>query len=271
MFEYALGRYLAEKKGYELIADPLPFASTKDRISGAHYEEPQEEWEGHFFDLDKVLQDTSKRSIVLSGYFQQSWIYMSFWEQILAWYRPAVEIPPKLSEVDNNDLLIYVRLGDYLTSNLALSYQFYETAIEMAAPRRIYLVTEEPGHSFLDGFKRYAPYIFGGQDLISDMFAMRPFNQLVISCSTFSWWSAMLSQARKIYFPIGDCGVWAGSNCASNAYTHADLRVDHERFVYFYNCPTIRSGRRSSGHVQLEQYMPSLLKFHRLSKAFWFI
>lgn len=283
MFQYALGRYLAEEMGYKLFADPLPFAKTKDSISGQSYEEPVELFDNQVCDIGAVLANPTKRKIVLNGYFQQSQYFVPHIDKIREWFMDPHPRPNELSDVKSSDLLIYIRLGDYFSPRVnytvaSLTHQFYATAIEMSSPRKIFIATDEPDHPFLDKFNKYHAIILKwkeGEKAILDLISARYFNKIAISCSTFTWWAMMLSDASEIFFPIDEDGLW---NIHSNDLTwpkngnpgSIDLRIDAPRFTYFYNCPTIKTDRISSGAVLLPDTESALLPFHRYSKAFWY-
>jgi hypothetical protein len=163
---------------------------------------------------------------------------------------------------------------------MTLTMQFYETAIEMAAPRKIFITTDEPNHPFINQFKKYKPIILTWlkrekEKAVLDLFSAMHFKKIAMSCSTFSWWSALLSDASKIYFPIDEDGMWSKchinpDSLRQNIRTSIDLRVDDPRIIYFYNCPTIKTNRISPGLLSLSAAAPNLMPFHRNSIAFWY-
>jgi hypothetical protein len=267
MFQYALGRYLAEKMSYKLVAEPLPFLKTHEKVVGHSYSHPLEILEGQFCDIPKILANPQSRSIILNGYFQKSQYYIPILDRIKAWYAIDFKTPRELSDVQDSDLLLYIRLGDYFSPmKISLTKIFYETAIEMAAPRKLFIATDGPTHPFINEFKKYKATVLTWKPegkIMMDFLTARLFNKIAISCSTFSWWAAILSNASEIYFPIDDeNGMWR--NCKS-----IDLRIDDKRFVYFYNCPTIKSIRNPSQIVALNIAAPHLVNHHKHSKAFW--
>jgi hypothetical protein len=284
MFQYALGRYLAENMGYTLSADPLPFARTNEIVSGQSYEEPLEILEKQTCDVPAILANPSKRKVVLDGYFQHSQYYLHFMSKIRGWFTNPLETPKELANVNDSDLLIMVRLGDYfnpLQPNslfASLTHQFYEMSIEMASPRRIYIVTDEPDHPYLTEFKRFSPVILiwkHGDKPILDLFSAQHFKKVAMSCSTFAWWAVMLSDATEIYFPIDEDGIWSvqRNDLASQkkqVQTAIDLRIDDPRFTYFYNCPTVKTNRVSPGVAALSARQSVLSSFHLRSNAFWY-
>jgi hypothetical protein len=278
MFQYALGRYLAEEMGYQLLAEPLPFTRTNERVSGRSNQSPIELLECQMCDIQAIVTNRDNRAIILDGWFQQSAYYVPIMERIRNWFTIHDEFPRELAEVNDCDLLLSVRLGDYFSIHkLTLTHQFYETVIDMVNPRKIYIATDEPNHPFLDRFKKYNPWVLRWsfrEKIILDLLSARKFNKIAISCSTFSWWSALLSDASEIYFPIDDDGIWSmchrdPPSIRNNLITSIDLRIDDPRFTYFYNCPTIKSNRLSTEYVTLASERPDLAPFHKNSTAFW--
>jgi hypothetical protein len=283
MFQYALGRYLAETMNYKLSVDPLPFAKTREIVSGQSFEEPVELFDNQVCDIEAVLANPKKRKIVLNGYFQQSQYFVPHINKIREWFRLSLPMPSELADVTSSDLLIYIRLGDYFFPRInhtvaSLTHQFYETVIEISSPRRVFIASDETNHPFLDKFNKYRAIVLKwreGDKAILDLLSARYFNKIAISCSTFAWWAMMLSDASEIFFPIDEDGLWS---IHSNDLTwpkngnpgSIDLRIDAPRFAYFYNCPTIKTNRLSSGVAALSGKESALLPFHRNSKAFWF-
>lgn len=277
LFQYALGRYLAEEMGYELSADPLPFPRTHERVSGHSFQGPHESvgpWEANILG---IISNPSIRSLIIQGNFQYYSYYKPFMDRIQKWFA----FPQDLSspwEINANDLLIYLRLGDYYDVGFTLKFEFYELAIKMAMPTRIFIVTEDKNHPFVRIFDRYNPIIVS-QDPLADLAMARFFKKIVLSASSFSWWAAILSDADEVYFPIGDDGHWSLHRMQSPNY-HIDLRVDEPRFIYFYNCAVLSSNRQNTNlvplseatplHQEEERFNQSALRFHKKSKAFWF-
>ena len=87
----------------------------------------------------------------------------------------------------------------------------------------------------------------------------------------------MLSNASEIYFPIDEDGIWCDSykgEFGSGPYFYRenlDLRIDEERFTYFYNSPTVATGRSLTGLTTLAEAIPEAVTFHKKSKAFCFL
>jgi hypothetical protein len=96
--------------------------------------------------------------IHVQGCLQQSQYYLPYLDRIKNWFQmPATIMPPY--EVDESDILVYIRLGDYFSrEKFSLTHQFYEDAIAMANPRKIFVATENPNHSYFDKLKNTTQY-----------------------------------------------------------------------------------------------------------------
>jgi hypothetical protein len=271
MFQYALGRILAESMGYELVAGALPFPATHERVAGESYTEPVEK-KRFIEDIAAVVSNPKKRKVILEGFFQQSSYYLPHIEKIKKWFAFPENYWKEackndFADIGPSDVLMYLRLGDYYSKGYTLTRQFYLDALAMSRPRRLFIVTENPSHVFLEDFKKYNPTYISGTP-IADMSVGRLFNKIIISASTFALWAAILSDATEIYFPLGRDSHWTTSY--SDIKPMVDLRNDHSRFIYFYNCPTIKKNDVSPKLTPLAEINPTLNKFHTNSKAFWY-
>jgi hypothetical protein len=281
MLQYALGRIFAEELGFQLEAHPLPFLATKTDIQGKVFLDNGYYFKRNTCDYEHILNDKPQKQIVLDGYFQRSSYYLPFWDRIKSWYTFPINDLKKsnraLQKIDSCDIVLYIRLSDYVSVyKWALTAQFYHTVLEMATYRNVYIVTEVAEHPFLKEFEKYNPtYLMA--DPITQLFCGCLFDKIVMSCSTFAWWGAMLSDASEIYFPIDEDGIWCDSyrdKISSDKHLYRenlDLRVDDSRFIYFYRCPTVATYRSSAGLTNLEEQIPEATHFHKHSKAFCFL
>ncbi len=271
MFQYAMGRHLAQEMNYALGASPLPFPRTREEIRGQAYYFPRQVLNGHHCDVPAVLGRVRPRAIVLDGFFQQSWHYLPIIKEIRTWFDLPIDRSPELKDASPRDLLIYIRLGDYYTNGDTLTRRFYEEAIRLARPRRVFIATEEPGHPYLADFAPYQPTILcSGDNAVYDLCAARFFGKIAISCSSFSWWAAMLAEGAEVYVPLARTGRWSGCNLSLRDEASIDLRVDEARFTYLYNSPILASPKSEDTLVPLPEIRPGLMPAHRHSRAFWF-
>ena len=207
LFQYAYARIAAESLGASLPAHPIEgFQATAQVIEGRNHADAPPYVPPEREAPEKLPAD---RLIVVDGYYQQ-WETMHRWRaHLLRWLAPR-RWPVA---VNKDDLLVSVRLGDYLTVGQRFrraipSYEsFYTPLFEKLRPRRVYLISDQPNH----------PYIttqFHDTDIVNlspldSLRFMAAFRRLVICQSTFAWWGAFLSStAEEVHLPVPQGSVW---------------------------------------------------------------
>jgi hypothetical protein len=225
LFQYCLGRIIAEHHGLALVAKDIPgFLGTLDNVEGLSVESPELVLQGHLIDLNRVLADATPRRIVLRGWFQRYEYFQPYKSRIKQWLRYSRE---PVDPADPRDLIIHVRRGDYLWHGWSLPFSWYEQLIDQASFRRLILVTDDAKDPFFWRFQKYKPVI-RSQSPSQDFSFLLTAHQLALSPSSFAWWAAFLGQAETIYFPIPKTGIWS-----EDSAERIDLRVtDEDRYHY---------------------------------------
>jgi hypothetical protein len=217
LFQYCLGRIIAEHLGLALQASPIPgFPGTIEPVQGRVLLSPQQVLEGHMIDLAAVLTDHSRRRIVLKGWFQRYAYFQPYSAAIRRWLQRPVSTADRPNPCD---LVVHVRRRDYLWHGWALPFSWYEQLIEQRSFRNLILVTDDPADPFFWRFRRYRP-ILRSQSADADFDYLMAARQLALSPSSFAWWAAFLGQAEWIGFPVPCEGLWAVENQEG-----VDLRV----------------------------------------------
>jgi hypothetical protein len=210
LFQYCLGRILAERLGLALQAAPIAgFPGTASVIPGRCVLQPEVELCGHRIDFEAQLQDPSPRRIVLRGWFQR----YSYFQPEQAAIRRWLQRPP-LSSADHphpRDLVVHVRRRDYLWHGWALPFSWYQQLIEQRRFRQLILVTDDPSDPFFRRFRHYRP-VLRNLNFHADFDFLLAARHLALSPSSFAWWAAFLGQAEWIGFPIPHSGIWAPGN-----------------------------------------------------------
>jgi hypothetical protein len=225
LFQYSLGRILAEELGFALEAQPIPgFSGTLEKISGKKYETPEEVLTEYRIEFDRLRTDPTARKIVLNGWFQRYEYYRPFRRRIQDWLQPDVSLAATPAD---DDLVINVRRTDYVTLGWALPFSYYEEAIERAGAKkgRLWIVTDAPKDPFFQRFKAWRPRFVCGSALEDLAFMMRA-RRLVVSQSTFCWWAAFLGNPEEVYAPLPQTGIWAGNTEGDTANL-----IERDRFV----------------------------------------
>jgi hypothetical protein len=207
LFQYCLGRILAEELGFAFDAAPLAgFPGTGKKIPGNRFETPEEVLTEFRIDFDRLCKDKTARKIVLDGWFQRYEYYRPFRGRIQDWLK--LDASPVATPADD-DLVVNVRRTDYVTLGWALPFSFYDEAIRRTSKiKRIWIVTDAPKDPFFKRFKVWRPRFFSGSPLEQLEFMIRA-RRLVLSQSTFCWWAAFLGNPEQVYAPLPRTGIWA--------------------------------------------------------------
>ncbi len=244
LFQYAFGRLLAEELGCALRADVIPgFPGTNDVVTGHDYSDKQEiVVEGHQTDMQALLSITEPSHIIVRGGVQRSEYFVPYRDRVRLWMQP--ECSADCMQPKEADLVMHIRRGDYLREvGYPLPDSYYINVMEQAKCDRIMIVTDDPADPFFKNFERFSPVLVS-QSQMEDFCLIRNANHICLSQSTFSWWAAYLSDAKRIYFPHPVTGPF------SDERPDIHLDVPEDRYVYIACKDTYQySTRERFGHV----------------------
>lgn len=261
LFQYALGRVLAEELGLALhciaptgrpgfarvedasgIRDRLwrltdAFADVPLELPGREVSAPeyrhvtgeQLQWNGHGINLDWLLRHGHDRHIVLRGYFQRSEYYLPYRERIRRWFA----LPPAAGELrpGPRDLVIHLRRSyDMRVLGRLLSLRYYEEILEGHAFARVYVCGLGIDAATRARLARFDP-VYVDLDAVATLRLLTRASQLAIANSTFSWWGAWLSDATRIFFPRPARGFWSPER------PEIALEVPEDRYVVIPDVP----------------------------------
>jgi hypothetical protein len=209
MFQYCLGRILAEELGFGLVAESLPgFPNTRQKIDGLLIQDPLQILTEYKINWDRIRTDRSQRRIVVDDWFQRYEYYRPWRQKIQQW----LAIDPAVRRTDiEPEAVVHVRRTDYLDHGWALPFSYYDEALEILMSHRgkIWIVTDDRhDYPFLWKFSKWKPKVFDGTPLETMLFMSRA-RHLVISQSTFSWWPIFLGEVERIIWPVPDFGIWS--------------------------------------------------------------
>lgn len=129
----------------------------------------------------------------LNGYWQCGMWYQDRRDKILSFMR-APPVPFR----NTKDIVMHLRLSDFKKYNIAVHPSWYLSILKEETFDHLYIVTDEVDMDYLSAFKSYDPLIACG-DPMEDWNLLRGFDKMIISTSTFAWWAAFFSEAKKIY------------------------------------------------------------------------
>jgi hypothetical protein len=263
LFEYALGRILAEELGLAmqcLPASDIPMWSDVERMSGIvdrlgacckqfadvpqslpgkEGEGPQlryvmgekHGWTGHSINLDYLLSQGQGRRIVLHGYFQRVEYYHRYAERIRRWYRfrderPVVALQPQ-------DVVVHLRQSiDMFLLDRAIDLAFYRDLLGGMSLGRVYVCGLGIDSRVKEVFAPFRP-VYLDLSAVDTLRFMTHANRIVLANSTFSWWGAYLSEASEIYFPRLVRNFWGKD------LTDVNLEVPEARYRYIDDVPVL--------------------------------
>jgi hypothetical protein len=256
LFQYALGRIIAEHHGFEFqCKDDWPFRRAIPRsgfapsatfvdfsehfphaptqIKGKYHAGPVEsfvlstesKWNGNAIDLQAVLNDSTPRKIHLCGHFQRYEYFEPYQDRIRQWFQFLAKPTP--FDIAEDDVLINIRRGiDFGRNDWVIPLTYYDGVLSgLPSKGRVFVC----GTCIDEGIKRrlakYDPIYYEGTPLEHFSFIMR-FNRIVLSNSTFVWWAAFLSHASELYAPRS----MDGSFYAFTGFEDVDLHMRETRY-----------------------------------------
>ena len=246
LFQYCFARVLAQRFGYRLEVLPVAgFPGSFAELAGEEVYGPEVRWHGQWpyeaysgrrLVREEFFQRPGQR-LMLDGWFQRFELIAAAREEIRRdWLRVDGTLPVRPS----GDLAICLRLGaDYAQAGSLADSILREEEIRRLARcvphERLYFVTDAPGHPLLAKLGDLGAEVFAGGGL-ADFRFIQSFQKIAFCQSTFQWWAAFLSEAREIYFPPCDRGLWSHPEPADLAWQPShwgiDLRVDEESYIY---------------------------------------
>jgi len=237
LFQYCFARILAETLGYRLVARPIPgFPRTYDVVDGAYY--PDAEMiilRGQKPNLSFLNEAKPEYYILLTGYFQRYEYYQSYSKIIKQWLTTDKELSNM--SVDEYDVVVGIRRGrDYIPRH-GLPISYYENALSLLKPNRVFICTDVPSDPFVKHLQRRYNATIRSPGALDNLLFIKEFDKIIISNSTFLWWAAFLSDATKIIFPRPANGYWSHNDILSK---NMALEVDESRYIYL-ECEQYRS------------------------------
>lgn len=228
MFSNAYGYILSKKlkcnldsqyiKGFEntKISDNLYKTENILTENNFHYKNDA------YTSIYDLFKDKKKNyKIILNGPFMNYKLYIEHLNELREYFK--LEVPLKIIP-EKNDLVIHIRSGDiwyketmkkydldighhskeYLKKQLqvALPITFFCNIIDNNNFDKIIVVSEYKDDLICQKIKEiYSRTIIISESINHDFHLITKANNIIMSNSTFSWWSSFLSKAEKIYYP----------------------------------------------------------------------
>lgn len=239
LFQYALGRILAEELGSALVCRALPdtrgwgvveqmsgivdhfvthsaaCADAPQSLPGDVHDGPQlryvigekQNWSGHGINLPYLLRHGRGHRIVLHGYFQRAEYYLPYRERIARWL--TLPVDDQLPQLGAHDVLVHLRQSlDMLMLDRAIDMAFYVDTLRAMAPARVYVCGLGLGPAVRAALAPFEP-VYLDLPALATLKLMTQVKRIVLANSTFSWWGAWLSQADEIIYPRVTRNFWS--------------------------------------------------------------
>lgn len=204
LFQYCWAREIAERKGYKFVSEPiLGFPETYKDVDGKVIttnilKTPPAT---QIFNMNAIYNHNG--GINVFGYSQRYEYYINNKEKIKQWlYIENEDIYEKPNE---NDIIINIRLGDYVPLGWDLPMEYYAEVLKHDTYNKAIIICDEPNNPKLDYLKDLGCIVkdnshLGKNKFLADFVYVKHANKCIIANSTFSWWAAFLGKG-KIYMP----------------------------------------------------------------------
>jgi hypothetical protein len=212
LFQYCVGRILAEELGYALDSFPIPEFPGCVPVDGMIFPLVEEKviWRDRngFRRMADILDESVFRTSIVGG--PQNYEYLRA-------YRPRIQKwlgfdfrPHQRHEV----IGVHVRLTDYVNLQWAMSPDFYTRTLDKTRHNKknvpIRIITDDPTHPMMEVFGKYPDCEILDLEPRAAMDFLACCRWSIISQSTFAWWPCWLSDIKEAcYFPLPNDSLWS--------------------------------------------------------------
>jgi hypothetical protein len=208
IFQYVTARIFAEKNNLPILT-PLncDILNEKKNSSIIGNTNKTVYINNSSFINDEILFNGNEYEYVFDDYFQNC-RYINKNSELVKNFFTLPEY-----EKNTNDIVLSIRLDDKIhCGNISdpenwdsaeiIHPDYYKTILESESYNKVYIVVDKIKYEwekkYMSNFDKYKPIIIS-QTPYEDFHFMRKFNKIITSVSTYSYWSAFLSDAEKIY------------------------------------------------------------------------
>lgn len=167
--------------------------------------------------LRNFLNDSRLTNPWFFGYFQTREFAEIAYNQILAFMDWGSETSEEIG--------VHIRLGDYRKIGVDLEKNYYKRAIESArnlvgdVPVKIYSNELTAAENIMSDLVDDIEFVRAGNDY-EHFKCLSKSQAIVCSSSTFSWWSAFISETSKVFYP----SPWDKNNSMTDSLIIPDSR-----------------------------------------------
>lgn len=208
MFQYALGRIIADIKNYNHRTTSINTLSRyfpnvcdimdRDTVDGNTMTVGY--GSGHNYiqhvDMQPLLEHSGE--IYLKGFFQKYCLYLDYRSKL----QEIFKFDNNKKEIEDEDIVVHIRLGDYVQLNHYLAPSVYLNIIDKLEYNNCIIITDDPNNEFLKKFYSLRNCYIRSNPILDDFALIYNAKRVVISQSTFSWWPAFLGNQDRVYVPL---------------------------------------------------------------------
>jgi len=210
LFSYCFARILAIKNNLKLETEwpDQDFLKTTPHEPGEIYDKPVVKirdlyWDDH--QKDHLANNYRKHRVYCDGFFQNCRYYNNNKELVKTFF----ELPP-IKKRSSNEIVAHWRIGDYhevrpkgSPTGSVIRQDWYTTILMHKLKfnikkNKLYIVTDSPNDKLMHKLHRFRPEIIH-QSPKDDFNFIRQFDNIICGNSSFSWFAAYLSDAKKIF------------------------------------------------------------------------
>jgi len=216
MIQYSIAKFISDKKNEKLcytkigntstdvmfnifpktiINNDNNFTNHNTRIFG--YDSLDNQIQN--FNINELLEYDG--DICLNGFFQKKDFFFNNYEIIKTYFQYDYK---NLINSNEYDVVIHLRLGDYVTLNHYIDPNKIYTLYKNLNFKKSLILTDEPNSSLLELFKKDPYCHIESNSILQDLHYMATSKNIIISQSTFSWWGSYFNSTANIYVPYSE-------------------------------------------------------------------
>lgn len=241
MCQYAIGRIIAEHKGYTLKLDEtddgwkniLPdFFPNYKTITGKEVSHNQIFIGTNLNHLDLEMLFQHDGMIFLHGFWQKHYLYAPYRDRLKEWFSYD---DSKHDRPDKNDLVIHMRLAKIDEHKIVPPIETFIDIANTLSYDKCVVVTDVPDSPLLTPLLSLKNASIRSKTRMEDFTFLKYARQLIISQSSYGWWAAFLGDPEKVYAPVTvDPNVPNYWKAKPDFVKDVDLIPSDSKFVKFY-------------------------------------
>jgi hypothetical protein len=176
-----------------VVTEPLyPLPQNNRAAQSQAYQRTRARYAADYGLYEALQEPIARGRYLVDGYFE----YCGFYNSREALIKSFFNLEPV--EKNTRDLVMNVRLEDFANMGMIIEPGWYLDILEAERFDRLYITGVAPGEKYLKPFMKYDPVIIP-PDPVNNFHFIRSFDKIISSNSTYCWWAAFLSEAKRIY------------------------------------------------------------------------